>query len=59
MVTHDVDEALYLSDRVVCMTDGPAAEVSGTLSRELPCGPRDRAAVMVHPDYDPLREHLD
>src|SRR5438034_10439408 len=57
MVTHDVDEALYLSDRVVCMTDGPAAEVGDILPVLFP-RPRDRKAVMEHPDYYPLREHL-
>lgn len=57
MVTHDVDEALYLSDRVVCMTDGPAAEVGDIVPVNFP-RPRDRASVMEHPDYDPLRERL-
>jgi nitrate ABC transporter ATP-binding subunit len=57
MVTHDVDEALYLSDRVVCMTDGPAAEVGDIVPVAFP-RPRDRKAVMEHPDYYPLREHL-
>jgi nitrate ABC transporter ATP-binding subunit len=57
MVTHDVDEALFLSDRVVMMTNGPAARVGGIL--EIPFGrPRDRAAVLEHPDYYPLREQL-
>jgi ABC-type nitrate/sulfonate/bicarbonate transport system ATPase subunit len=57
MVTHDVDEALYLSDRVVCMTDGPEAEVGDIIEVKFP-RPRDRKAVMEHPDYYPLRERL-
>ena len=57
MVTHDVDEALYLSDRVVCMTDGPAAEVGEIMSVSFP-RPRIRQAVMEHADYYPLREQL-
>jgi nitrate ABC transporter ATP-binding subunit len=57
MVTHDVDEALYLSDRVVCMTDGPEAEVGEVLTVGFP-RPRERQAVMNHPDYYLLREQL-
>jgi nitrate/nitrite transport system ATP-binding protein len=57
MVTHDVDEALFLSDRVVCMTDGPAAEVGEILHVSFP-RPRERKAVMEHPDYYRLREQL-
>jgi nitrate ABC transporter ATP-binding subunit len=57
MVTHDVDEALFLSDRVVCMTDGPAAEVGEILEVNFP-RPRERKAVMEHPDYYRLREQL-
>jgi nitrate ABC transporter ATP-binding subunit len=57
MVTHDVDEALFLSDRVVCMTDGPEAEVGDILPVKFP-RPRDRKAVLEHPDYYKLREHL-
>ena len=55
MVTHDVDEALFLSDRVVCMTDGPEAEVGDILPVNFP-RPRERKAVMEHPDYYRLRE---
>jgi ABC-type sulfate/molybdate transport systems ATPase subunit len=50
MVTHDVDEALFLSDRVVCMTDGPAATIGEILPVTFP-RPRERAEVMAHPDY--------
>jgi len=57
MVTHDVDEALFLSDRVICMTDGPEAEVGDILEVNFP-RPRERKAVMEHPDYYRLREHL-
>jgi nitrate transport ATP-binding subunits C and D len=57
MVTHDVDEALFLSDRIVCMTDGPAAEIGEIMSVNFP-RPRDRQSVMAHPDYTTLREHL-
>lgn len=57
MVTHDVDEALFLSDRIVCMTNGPAAEVGEILDVSFP-RPRERKAVMEHPDYYPLRERL-
>ena len=57
MVTHDVDEALFLADRIVCMTNGPEAEVGDILEVHFP-RPRERKAVMEHPDYYRLREHL-
>jgi nitrate ABC transporter ATP-binding subunit len=57
MVTHDVDEALFLADRVVMMTNGPAAEVGEILHVEFP-RPRIRKEVMEHPDYYRLRAHL-
>lgn len=57
MVTHDVDEALFLSDRVVCMTDGPAAEVGEIV--EVPFArPRVRGEIMQRADYYLLREQL-
>lgn len=57
MVTHDVDEALFLSDRVVMMTNGPAAEVGDIL--DVPFDrPRDRKEILEHPDYYRYREHL-
>lgn len=57
MVTHDVDEALLLSDRIVCMTDGPAAEVGEIIEVPFP-HPRDRANLLEHPDYYELRARL-
>jgi nitrate ABC transporter ATP-binding subunit len=57
MVTHDVDEALFLADRIVCMTNGPEAEVGEILHVHFP-RPRERKAVLEHPDYYELREHL-
>lgn len=57
MVTHDVDEALFLSDRIVMMTNGPEAEVGDILEVKFP-RPRERKAVLEHPDYYRLREHL-
>jgi len=57
MVTHDVDEALFLSDRIVMMTNGPEAEVGDILHVEFP-RPRVRKEVLDHPDYYRLRERL-
>lgn len=57
MITHDVDEALFLSDRVALMTSGPEARVGQIVEVPFP-RPRDRAAVMEHPDYYNLREQL-
>ena len=57
MVTHDVDEALFLSDRIVMMTNGPAAEVGAILEVKFP-RPRVRSEVMDHPEYYSLREQL-
>ena len=57
MVTHDVDEALFLSDRVAMMTSGPAATLGAVLTIPFP-RPRIRREVLEHPDYYPLREKL-
>ena len=57
MVTHDVDESLFLSDRIICMTDGPEAGIGEVIEVDFP-RPRERKAVMEHPDYYVLRERL-
>lgn len=57
MVTHDVDEAVFLSDRVVMMTDGPEAEV-GDILRIPFARPRVRAQLMEDPQYAGCRRHL-
>ena len=50
MVTHDIDEALYLADRLMLMTDGPEATVGDVLRVPFP-RPRRRADVLEHPEY--------
>jgi len=57
MVTHDVDEALFLADRIVMMTNGPAAEVGDILDVHFP-RPRARRVLLDDPEYYRLREHL-
>ena len=56
MITHDVDEAIYMSDRIVLMTNGPAATIGEIL--EVPFEhPRDRAAIRESQEYFELRNH--
>ena len=57
IVTHDVDEAILLADRVVMMTNGPRAKVGRIMDVDLP-RPRSRKALVSHPDYYRLREEL-
>jgi nitrate/nitrite transport system ATP-binding protein len=57
MVTHDVDEALFLSDRIVMMTQGPRAHVGEILTVPF-ARPRTRKAVLADPNYYPLRERI-
>src|SRR6185503_20294969 len=57
MVTHDVDEALYLADRLILMTDGPEAMVGDVLDVPFP-RPRNRAAVLGRSDYHGLRREV-
>jgi nitrate/nitrite transport system ATP-binding protein len=49
-VTHDVDEAILLADRVVMMTNGPNARIGNVMPVDLP-RPRTRKALLSHPDY--------
>jgi nitrate/nitrite transport system ATP-binding protein len=56
MITHDVDEALYMSDRIVMMTNGPHAKIGEIL--EVPFShPRDRQALRETREYFELRNH--
>jgi nitrate ABC transporter ATP-binding subunit len=57
MVTHDVDEALYLADRLILMTDGPEATVGDVLHVPF-ARPRVRAAVLGHPEYHACRRRV-
>jgi nitrate ABC transporter ATP-binding subunit len=57
MVTHDVDEALYLADRLILMTDGPEATV-GDVLRVPFTRRRSRAAVLGDPEYHRCRRHV-
>jgi bicarbonate transport system ATP-binding protein/nitrate/nitrite transport system ATP-binding protein len=56
MITHDIDEALFLADRVVMMTNGPAAQIGEVL--EIPFArPRNRRRIMEDPEYYNLRNY--
>jgi nitrate/nitrite transport system ATP-binding protein len=56
-VTHDVDEAILLADRVVMMTNGPHARIGKIMPVDLP-RPRTRKALLEHPRYWEYREEL-
>ena len=56
-VTHDVDEAILLADRVVMMSNGPKARIGNIMQVDLP-RPRSRKALVAHPDYYAYREEL-
>lgn len=57
MITHDVDEALLLSDRILLMTNGPNAAVAESVVVDLP-RPRQRATIVHQPGYYTLRNYL-
>jgi nitrate/nitrite transport system ATP-binding protein len=57
MVTHDVDEAVLLSDRIVMMTNGPAATIGGVLEVGL-AKPRERLSLATHPRYIECRREV-
>ncbi|WP_455376055.1 ABC transporter ATP-binding protein [Kaarinaea lacus] len=57
MITHDVDEAVLLSDRIVMMTNGPAATIGGILDVDLP-RPRERVKLADDPKYNHIRAEL-
>lgn len=57
MITHDVDEAIFLSDRVVMMTSGPRAKIGDILPINFQ-RPRSRKNVLAHEDYYTYRKHL-
>jgi nitrate/nitrite transport system ATP-binding protein len=56
-VTHDVDEAILLADRVVMMTNGPNARIGKIMKVNLP-RPRTRKALLEHPDYYAYRQEV-
>ncbi|KPB02009.1 ABC transporter ATP-binding protein [Ahrensia marina] len=56
-VTHDVDEAILLADRVVMMSNGPNAKIGNIMTVDLE-RPRSRKALLKHPDYYAYREEL-
>ena len=58
MITHSIDEALLLSDRIIMMTKGPAARIDQVLEVPFP-RPRDRATVENHPNYLKLKQEME
>ena len=57
MITHDVDEAILLSDKIMLMSNGPHARIAEIVNNTLP-RPRERAVMHKHAHYYPIRNHL-
>lgn len=57
MITHDVDEAMLLADKILLMTNGPEARVAEIVENTLP-KQRSRVDLHKHPNYYPLRNHM-
>ncbi|QBX35078.1 ABC transporter ATP-binding protein [Paracoccus liaowanqingii] len=57
MITHDIDEAILLADRILLMTNGPFARVAESVQITIP-RPRTRTEIVEHPNYYAIRNHL-
>jgi ABC-type nitrate/sulfonate/bicarbonate transport system ATPase subunit len=57
MVTHDIDEAIYLADRIVVLTNGPAATVAEVIPVNLP-RPRDKRSMVHTTEYADIKDRL-
>jgi len=57
MITHDVDEAILLADRILLMTNGPYASIAESVVIDIPRH-RERTEIIHHPNYYPIRNHL-
>lgn len=57
MITHDIDEALLLADRIILMTNGPEARICEIVENSLPKN-RTRSDMHTHKNYYPMRNHL-
>lgn len=57
MVTHDIDEAIYLSDRIIVMTNGPAATIGEIIEVQI-ARPRDKRAMIHTPEWADIKERL-
>jgi bicarbonate transport system ATP-binding protein len=57
MITHDIDEALFLADRLVMMTNGPAAKIGEIVDIPFP-RPRDRDRIMEDPEFYKMRNYI-
>ncbi|SEQ54967.1 nitrate/nitrite transport system ATP-binding protein [Loktanella sp. DSM 29012] len=57
MITHDIDEAILLADRILLMTNGPHARVAESVEITIP-RPRSRTEIVEHPNYYAIRNHL-
>jgi nitrate/nitrite transport system ATP-binding protein len=57
MITHDVDEAILLADRILLMTNGPYARIAESVKVDIP-RPRERTSIIHDPGYYPIRNYL-
>lgn len=57
MITHDIDEAILLADRILLMSNGPEARVAEAITVDIP-KPRNRAEIVKHPHYYKIRNYL-